>query len=183
MSRNKPGLFASSLRELVDHPKCFSRQEWAEILRVTPSAISQWLGDYTVPRASTLRSIIDVAKRYCGAEAIETFSLISSQPAESVSPLGNRMLPTVAHYLVEPIREGFLRVLGTISPKNQEIVLLEAAEHCQALRNQEDLILPRRGLTTASGKGALQPSNRSNFSTRIPITRRNRERAEQAEVS
>ena len=128
MSVRKPSVFATSIRDLLEQSGSFSRKDWAEILRVSPSAISQWLGDYTVPRASTLRSLVDVAKRYCSATALDAFDRIAREPAETVSPFGDRMAPTVAHYMVEPIREAFLRILGTLSPKHQELILREASE-------------------------------------------------------
>lgn len=136
MTTKAKSAFATSLRMLMDGCTRFSKQQWAEILRVSPSAISQWLGDQTLPRAPTLRSIVDIAREHGEAEALADFARMAMEPAEVVSPLGRRMMPTVSHYMVEPIRDSFLRLLGTLRPAGQEEVLLEASQHCHLLRDQ-----------------------------------------------
>jgi transcriptional regulator with XRE-family HTH domain len=137
LTKKKLSLFASRLAVLLDCAGSFSRQDWAEILGVTPSAVSQWLQDDTIPRASTLRRIVEVAERHCEGDALEKFREILSMPSTKVSPRGKKMAPTVAHYMVEPIREGFLRVLAPLTPKDQESVLFEAAARCHALIKQQ----------------------------------------------
>jgi len=137
MNSAKRSRFAGSLRNLLEHPGGYSKQEWARVLGVTPSAISNWLGDKNVPRPSTLRSIIEITTLRYGPEFVSNFLAIASLPARSVSPLGERMAPTVAHYMVEPLRDGFLRILQTVPPTKQEEVLLDGAEQCLShLRHQ-----------------------------------------------
>lgn len=131
--------FAAVLREIFDGPGFLSRDDWAKILFVTPSAISQWLADKTVPRAPTLRTIVRMARRYSPADAQQRFDAVADEPAERVSPVGERMAPTIAHYMVEPIRNGFLELLATLKPKSQEVVLFAAADHCRQLRENDDL--------------------------------------------
>jgi hypothetical protein len=128
--------FARVLRGLLDETGVFSRDEWARVLVVSPAAISQWVNDHTIPRASLLRSILDVVKRHCGDRhpALLKFFDTARRPADAVSPHGTRMRPTVGHYLVTPVLEGFQRVLETIPPERQEQVLFRAAAECRRLR-------------------------------------------------
>jgi hypothetical protein len=137
MSKQEPSEFAAALRKILDGPVGFSRSDWARILWVTPAAISHWLADRTLPRAEILRSIVDTIRNYGSAEAMANFETLAGKRAETISPLGARMEPTVAHYMVAPLRESFLRLLGTLKPKHQEVVLFAAAKHCRSLREDE----------------------------------------------
>jgi predicted transcriptional regulator len=165
--------FPTILREMLDQATGFSREEWAKILQVTPPAISQWLSDKTVPKALTLRSIVDVVKRYSAEGILNKFDSIANQPAEAVSSHSNRMSPTIAHYMVEPVKEGFLRILGTLRPAQQELVLVRASQHCHALR-EEDLFdaTSSKSANDSSSQIRDEPSDRVGF-----VERRNRQHA------
>jgi transcriptional regulator with XRE-family HTH domain len=160
----KKAAFPTILRQMLDEATGFSREEWAKILQVTPPAISQWLSDKTVPKALTLRSIVDVVKRYSADGILQKFDSVANQPAEAVSSHPNRMSPTIAHYMVEPVREGFLRILGTLRPPQQELVLIRASQHCHALRD-EDLLGATSSKSTndPSSQTRDQPSDRVGF--------------------
>jgi hypothetical protein len=84
------------------------------------------------------------------------------------------MLPTVAHYMVEPVREGFLDLLDAISAKDQETVLLDAAEHCQEVQIKEE--------TNASRTGARR-EDVSRQSDHSLIMRKNEERVKLVEAA
>ncbi len=59
MTQDK-SIFAVALKALLDETNLFDRREWAQFLNVSESAISQWVGDKTIPRADLLYMIIDV---------------------------------------------------------------------------------------------------------------------------
>lgn len=134
-SRPSRSLFAALLRDLIEHTDIFPRSEWATTLGVTPAAISQWLNDKTVPRPRTLRSLLDVVRRYRGNDNkyLQSFLAIVDKPAHTVSPLGGRLGSSVGGYLASPVLEGFLRQLGTLSYSIQEAVLLNAVAECERL--------------------------------------------------
>lgn len=127
--------FATALRALLDSG-VLRRVEWAEVLGVTASAISQWVNDSAIPQPQHLRAIIGtlLADRRVPAEPLEAFERLVQQPATEVSPNGDRMLPTIEQYMVKPLREGFLRSLEILPPHVQEQVLFESAARCRALR-------------------------------------------------
>src|SRR5262245_8795897 len=52
--------FATALARLLDDTSLLTRQQWAELLDVSPAAISQWVNDKTIPRPEVLRMVIDV---------------------------------------------------------------------------------------------------------------------------
>lgn len=127
--------FATALRALLDSG-VLRRVEWAEVLGVTESAISQWVNDSAIPQPKHLRAIIGtiLADRRVPSEPLEAFERLAQQPATEVSPNGDRMLPTIEQYMVRPVREGFLRSLEILPPHVQEQVLFESAARCRALR-------------------------------------------------
>src|SRR5215469_12947933 len=51
--------FATALARLLDDTNLLTRQQWAELLDVSPAAISQWVNDKTIPRPEVLRMVID----------------------------------------------------------------------------------------------------------------------------
>lgn len=135
-SRSRRSLFAMSLSDLIERTEIFSRSEWATTLGVSSAAISQWVNDKTVPRSRTLRSLIEVVRRYRGADNryLKQFLAIVDRPAHAVSPHGARLGSSVGRYLVSPVLEGFLRQLDVLSYSTQEAVLLNAVAECERLR-------------------------------------------------
>ena len=137
-AERSPSKFAAVLRVLLDDTDIFTRDEWADALGVTTPALSQWVNDHTLPRASTLRSLLDIVRRYKGPShpTLRAFDELSEHPAEDISPHGDRMRPTLGHYVVRPVLEGFQRVLKfTLQPAQQEQVLARAAAESRRLRD------------------------------------------------
>ena len=132
MSKSQRSPFAAALGRLLEHPKGYTKAEWARVLHVTPSAISQWLSDRTVPRPAALHSLVELAALHFGPETMLELDGLAVQPAETVSPLGHRMSPTIGDYMLGPVREGFLRLLRALPLKAQEDVLIQAGELCDA---------------------------------------------------
>jgi transcriptional regulator with XRE-family HTH domain len=130
--KEKYSEFAGALRRLLYDTKLYSIKEWCELLGITPSAISQWLHDETMPRPELLRMIVGEAKRSSGVppEVLEEFELMASKPANQVLPLGRRMEGSINSYLVSPLLSGFMRDLQRLRPTEQEKVLLQASEEC-----------------------------------------------------
>src|ERR1700691_2664080 len=95
MSQVKKSAFAQALLDLFDGTGLFARKEWAELMGVSTSAISQWLSDSTIPRPDHLYMIFDTLKGSdVPEEPVENFRRMAEKPATSVSPHGKRMLPT-----------------------------------------------------------------------------------------
>jgi tetratricopeptide (TPR) repeat protein/transcriptional regulator with XRE-family HTH domain len=121
--------FAQAVRRLLDDTAYFTRPEWARFLGVSPPALSQWVNDKTLPRADLLRVILDVLRSSADIppEPLAEFDRIASRPAQEVSPLGRRMLPTVNEYLN---RSTFVRLgneLRKLLPEQQQRVLAEGS--------------------------------------------------------
>jgi len=113
--------FALALTRLLDETSYFeSRSEWARFLGVTTSALSQWVHDRTVPRADLLRMILDALRSSTGVpkDVLDAFDDVAARPARDVSPLGERMAPTVREYLASGTLAGFGRALRTFLPRN-----------------------------------------------------------------
>ncbi|MFN0252812.1 MAG: helix-turn-helix domain-containing protein [Kofleriaceae bacterium] len=136
MEKRTNSAFAVVLRSLLDDHGTMRRAEWAEVLGVSEAAISQWLNDSVIPKAENLRAIMSllIADRRVPSQALETFESVMRRPSTEVSPNGDRMKPTVSHYLIKPLREAFLRTLETLPPEAQEVVLLDAAARCREIR-------------------------------------------------
>ncbi|MBM0105019.1 hypothetical protein JM946_09675 [Steroidobacter sp. S1-65] len=117
--------FAAALRGLLDRTGLFTRAEWARVLGISTAALSQWVNDRTLPRAELLRQIVDIVRNADGVppEPLADFEELSQQPADHVSPLGQRMLPNVSAYL----RGGRLSQLGSelrkLTPSEQRSFL------------------------------------------------------------
>lgn len=137
MERKALSTFAVALRSLLDDHGTMRRSEWAEVLGVSEAAISQWVNDAAIPKAENLRAIMNtlIADRRVPTTALESFEELMHHPSSDVSPNGDRMKPTVSHYLVKPLREAFLRTLETLPPEGQEVVLLEGSTRCRQIRS------------------------------------------------
>ena len=131
MGAHQSSEFAKRLGELFKH-SIYTQKQWAKVLGVGPSSISAWLEDREVPSASLLRSIKDLGKDYSDPAAYERFKEILDKPSNSVSPLSGKIAaPTILHYMMQPLQESFLRILRTLTPADQELVLYDAADHCR----------------------------------------------------
>lgn len=127
--------FAEVLRRLLDDTGIFDRKEWSEFLGITPSAISQWLHDETMPRPELLRMIVGLVKRSDDVprEVLEAFESMASKPADQVLPPGRRLEGSINAYMVSPLLNGFTRDLQRLQPTDQEKVLLRASEECAVI--------------------------------------------------
>jgi hypothetical protein len=75
-----------------------------------------------------------LADRRVSDETIEAFENLARRPGTEISPHGDRLSPNLAHYMLKPLRDGFLRSLETLPAPTQETVLLEGAARCRELR-------------------------------------------------
>jgi transcriptional regulator with XRE-family HTH domain len=102
LGTSKRSQFAQALVGLLDDVGFYTREEWAEFLRISPSAISQWVNDKTLPRADLLAMVLDLLRLRGGEtakEALKYFDHVAALPVAEVSPLGARMAPNVASYM------------------------------------------------------------------------------------
>ena len=124
--------FAAALVRLLDDTNLMTRQQWAELLDVSPAAISQWVNDKTIPRPEVLRMIIDALEENTKMSPhVGEFREISRRPSAEVSPNGDRMSPSIGHYVVKPLLEGFLRNLSGLDFEAQESILYQASGLCR----------------------------------------------------
>lgn len=136
MDKKTHSAFAMALRSLLDEHPTMKRAQWAEVLAVSEAAISQWVNDAAIPKAENLRAIMNtlLADRRVPAPLLEAFEELLRRPSTDVTPNGERMKPTIAHYMIKPLRDGFLRTLDTLPPESQEVALLDGAARCRQLR-------------------------------------------------
>lgn len=121
---------ATALASLLDDTRVLSRRQWAELLHISESAISQWVGDKTLPRPEHLRKIVrflqdsDDVPQAPGRE----FSRLSSLPARQVTPLGDRLGEdrTLDQYMLRPLRVALQISLSGLPAARQEEILLSA---------------------------------------------------------
>src|SRR5205809_1672978 len=142
----RPSEFAGALRELVDGSGLYERAQWSEILGVSLPAISQWVSDETIPKPEHLRGIVDtlVEDTRIKDEILEKFESVARRPAREISPHGDRLGPTVGHYMVRPLKDGVWRALDALPPLLQEAVLYEAGKRGWELRRGHPGILSIR---------------------------------------
>ncbi len=174
-----PSLFAQALTCLLDESKFFeNREQWAEFLGITPAAVSQWVNDKTVPRANLLRMVVRVLRSRGGGaaqSALAKFDEMARLPSQAVSPLGERMQPTIQAYLqnstfVERAREEPVWPTPPAPPPaavdegtGKSWLGIDLMSHSSGDRrsrpvNWETLLQTRRGIIvggTGSGKSAL----------------------------
>ncbi len=128
MSRNTTkSPFAEALEGLLDATELYTRREWAKLLGIKDSAISQWLSEETIPRASNLNMIYVTVEKASDAakEPLEVFRKMAADlPALEASPKnGRRMLPNVWAYMKRPVFDKLSNELAKLSPAEQEKLL------------------------------------------------------------
>ena len=131
MTRVQP--FALSVARLLDETGMFTREEWSELLGVPRAEIARWVDGAAIPRAEDLRSIVRVLESsdHVPREVLEEFYSVAGLPAsEAIPEHSERVGRTIRDYMVEPLRDGFLRTLGTLDPVAQEKILTTASEMC-----------------------------------------------------
>lgn len=123
---------AAAIASLLDDTQVLTRRQWAEFLHISESAISQWVGDKTLPRPEHLRKIVrflqdsdDVPQ-----EPLSAFRKTSSLPARQVTPLDDRLGEdrTIDQYMLRPLRSALQTTLSGLSATRQEEILLSANE-------------------------------------------------------
>ncbi len=114
--------FAQQLAELLDKSNVASRRQWAAMLDVTRSAISQWVLDRTLPRPDKLRMIVERVRNAESAPAglLAAWGRIVSQPAGEVTPHGGKIGGTILDYLLAPELEGAQRRLRRMEASRKE---------------------------------------------------------------
>jgi hypothetical protein len=124
--------FAKSLRALLDESGVLARREWAQVLRVSTAAISQWVNDRTIPEPENLRSIVRIVSSSdrTRPELLERFNEVISAPAGQVSPHGLRAGRSFADYMTRPLFSTFERMWNGLTPSMKETVLADAVELC-----------------------------------------------------
>jgi energy-coupling factor transporter ATP-binding protein EcfA2 len=120
--------FAEALTGLLDNTQLFQRREWASLLGIKESAISQWLSEETIPKATNLNMVFVTVERASDADKgpLETFRQMATLPALEASPRnGKRMLPTVWEYMKRPVFDQLSSELAKLTPAEQEQLLEE----------------------------------------------------------
>jgi hypothetical protein len=125
--KNNKSAFALSLTELLDNTNLFDRREWSEVLGVTEPAISQWVGDKTIPRPDNLHMIVITLERSSGVNRapLRSFKSMAQLKATEVSPHGKRMLPSVWEYMMRPAFSELSGKLAKLPIAEQERLLDE----------------------------------------------------------
>ena len=95
MSRNTTkSPFAEALEGLLDATELYTRREWAKLLGIKDSAISQWLSEETIPRASDLNMIYVTVEKASDAAEVSHSKCLGKWP------------PTFPHWKPRPRMEG-----------------------------------------------------------------------------
>lgn len=178
-------LFARALASLLDDTSFFSRQEWARLLGVSTPAISQWVNDKTIPRADILGMMLDVisSKASVPQEPILEFNRIAARPSRDVSPLGDRMAPTIESYIKNATFAGLGRELRGLSLKQKVLALREGSwiqDEAAALVSAQDRRAPaeeshvsgrsdrsRRGLDVFVCPNLIKPGSEARSQDRL----------------
>lgn len=132
--KEKPlSLFSKALRMMLDDTGLYTRNEWAEILGVKEEVIEEWISSDGLPTPENLRSIRRVVHEHdrTPPPILSHWEEMAKEHGSKVHPYGQRFGRSVAHYMVKPILEGFMRTLRCLSPKDAEEVLLNSAEMCR----------------------------------------------------
>ena len=141
-----PSKFVSLLRRMLDESGIFSRSEWAEYLRVSEPAISQWLNDHTMPKAEHLRKIIWTLRNKDNVpkNLITEYESLLELSAHEVTPHFNRIGNTLGEYVISPLVQTFLMDLKRLNPTEQEKLLLLASERCAEVKG----IIPKADVSS-----------------------------------
>jgi hypothetical protein len=159
MSQN---LFASVIKALLDDTNLFNRKEWAQFLGVSESAISQWVGNKTIPRPDLLYMMVDVLEQSTGITKgpLEAFKAMAHKPGTDVSPHGRRMLPTVWAYMTRPAFSELSSTLAKLSPEEQAKLLFEQYGTVKPT-TKTGMTVPENGQLAAATKQSAEVSIKS----------------------
>lgn len=149
-------IFALAIKALLDETNLFNRREWAEFLGVSEPAISQWVGDKTIPRPDLLYMMVDVLEHSTDVpEApLKAFQAMAQQAATEVSPHGKRMLPTVWAYMTRPAFSELSSTLAKLSPEEQAKLLFEKHKKGELTGEAADRVPEKHHVVVAVGATA-----------------------------
>ena len=131
--------FAEALRQMLDGATDYTRMEWVEYLFTQVigergwkekqlKKIESWLEDKELPRPHDLGMIwLLLLERYAemSTAARAAFLAVAHRRATEVSPLGNRMLPTIWEYMNRLMFDPLNSRLAKLSPDEQGKLLEE----------------------------------------------------------
>ena len=127
--------FAAALTALLDDTGILKRREWAEFLHISESAISQWVGDKTLPRPEHLKKIVRFLQDSDGVPEAPVcdFLQMSSLPARQITPLSERLGEdrTIDQYMLRPLRNALQITLSGLPAASQEEILAAANQAAQ----------------------------------------------------
>src|SRR5690349_7142754 len=111
MSNNNEGRFTAELLALMVSTG-LSPSQWAEMLGVSPAAVSQWRSGETIPSPERFRAIIrvcsDVGER--SRERLEAWWNLMPISLAALRPDRSQSSETLGDYYVAPLYEAFHRV-------------------------------------------------------------------------
>jgi transcriptional regulator with XRE-family HTH domain len=113
-----------------------SRSEWASTLGVSKPAISQWVTGKTIPRPEHLAAIVGTVRedRRAGPEMRARVGELLNAPASELFEKPPAYVgPTLAHYLIKPVREAALKMVNALEPGQQYELLMEMCQQCRQL--------------------------------------------------
>ncbi len=144
---NTNNQLAVALREVLDDSGLMTRREWASLLGITPAAISLWVTGRTLPRADHLSAVWDFVVSSSGIpeSVTDTFRRVASLPARKATPFFKRLRgePTIAHYMLRPLREAMFGTLASLDPSVQEELLYRTAELGRKLSTESASVATR----------------------------------------
>lgn len=93
--------FCNFLRRLLDDTQFLSRRGWAESLGVSVEDLKRWVGGEAIPRPDRLWILIRVLEDRNLRDRdhlLKDFDEMAKIPADQVSSLGSKMMPTIGDY-------------------------------------------------------------------------------------
>ena len=121
-----------------------SRADWAEALEVSKPAISQWLTGKSIPKPEHLASIVGIVRgdpKVSKETKARVNDLLTAPVSELFAEPPGYIGPTLAHYLVKPVREVALKMLDGLEPGQQYEALTELAERCRMMRDPVSAVI------------------------------------------
>lgn len=130
--------FAVSLERLLDQTGLFTRDEWAQFLRISAPAISQWVNDHTIPEPDRLNMILSVLRESDDVpkEILVEFDQLALRPSVEISPHGERLDATLKEYMLQPLFQGFMRMYSCVPIDLKEEALYLCSETCRYLKRK-----------------------------------------------
>jgi hypothetical protein len=119
-----------------------TRDNWAEVLDVTPEDIERWLAGKDIPPAPVLSAMVDCVEMQSGArslEAVSAFYALSDCKLQDISSAPVKLQGTLGDYLMHPMIEAFRVVLRTIPIWERYEALVQA---CEVVRRRHHSCTP-----------------------------------------